>query len=141
MEFEGFSRNTFNLLQVVRDEDPTFIFLSEPWLHLPDAPLVLEEHLHHYNYFLNSEDRHDKLLSLLKSRAHGGTLVLWKKDLDAYVFILEPSSSHVLALVLEKPGYQTTVHITIYLSTSGREAEFMRDLALLQDTIDTATEK
>ena len=33
------------------------------------------------------------------------------------------------------------MHITIYLSTSGREAEFMRDLALLQDTIDTASEK
>ena len=47
----------------------------------------------------------------------------------------EPSTSHILSLVLEKPGNQTFIHITIHLSTSGHEAEF------LQDTIDMVSEK
>ena len=138
---EGFSRNAFNLLQLLQQEDISLIFISEPWLHLADAPLALKQFLPMYKYFLNSEDRHDSLLSLAKSRAHGGTLALWKNELDAYITILEPSSSHVLALVLDRPGYRTSVHITVYLSTSGKDSDFMRDLANLQDTIDHVNEK
>ena len=138
---EGLSRNRWNLLKILQDEDPSFIFITEPWLHLPDAPLVLKELLHQYNFFLNSEDRHDNLLSLVKSRAHGGTLALWKKELDPYITVHEPSSSHVLAIILEKPGYQTTIHITVYLSTAGKDAEYMKDLVLLQNTIDLLGDK
>ena len=61
----------FNLLQIIKNEDPSLIFISEPWLHLSDAPLALENFLPHFKFFLNSEDRHDSLLSLSKSRAHG----------------------------------------------------------------------
>ena len=138
---EGFSRNCWNLLKILQDEDPSLIFITEPWLHLSDAPLVLKEYLHQYNYFLNSEDRHDSLLSLGKSRAHGGTLALWKKELDPYITVHEPSSSHVLAIILEKPGYQTSIHITVYLSTAGKDGEFMKDLVLLQNTIDHLGDK
>ena len=138
---EGFSRNCWNLLKILQYEDPSLIFITEPWLHLPDAPLVLKEYLHQYNYFLNSEDRHDSLLSLVKSRAHGGTLALWKKELDPYITVHEPSSSHVLAIILEKPGYQTSIHITVYLSTAGKDGEFMKDLVLLQNTIDHLGDK
>ena len=138
---EGISRNRFNLLQIAKDQDLSFIFIAEPWLHLPDAPLVLQDFCHHYSYYLNSEDRHDPLLSMMKSRAHGGTLAMWKKDLDAYVSVIEPSSSRVLALVLDKPGVKTTAHITVYLSTAGRDTEFIKDLVDLQTTIDKVAEK
>ena len=138
---EGFSRNLYNLLQLLQDEYPSLIFISEPWLHLSDAPLTLKQYLHQYNYFLNSEDRHDDLLSLSKSRTHGGTLALWKKDLDPYITVLEPSSSRVLALLLDIPGYQVSIHITVYLSTSGKDSDFMKDLAHLQETIDIVSEK
>ena len=138
---EGFLRNSFNLLKILQDEDPSLIFLSEPWLHLADAPLALKLFLQQYSYFLNSEDRHDILLSLAKSRAHGGTLAIWKKDLDPYITVLEPSSSRVLALVLDKPGYQVSIHISLYLSTYGKDADFMKDLSHLQETIDMAVEK
>ena len=138
---EGFSRNAFNLLDILLQEDPSCIFISEPWLHLADAPLALKPFLPQYCYYLNSEDRHDPLLSLSKSRAHGGTLAIWKKELDAYVSVIEPTSSRVLSLVLDKPGYKPSIHITVYLSTSGRDADFMKDLAQLQDTIDYANEK
>ena len=133
---EGCSRNVFNLMKILKDEDPSLIFISEPWMHLSDAPLILNEFKHQYSYYLNSEDRHDPLLSLSRSRAYGGTLALWKKELDAYITVLEPPSSHILPLLLEKPGYQKTIHITIYLPTAGKEVEFMKELSALQNTID-----
>ena len=138
---EGFSRNAFNLLQVIHDEKPSIIFAAEPWLHLPDAPVALKEYTNQYSYYLNSEDRHDTLLSLEKSRAHGGTLALWSHNLDPYITVLEPPSSHVLPILLEKPGYQASVHITVYLPTAGKDAEFMRELSNLQDVIDNVIEK
>ena len=138
---EGFCRNKYNLLQIIHDEDPSFIFIAEPWLHLPDAPLALEEFASQYSFFLNSEDRHDSLLSMVKSRAHGGTLAMWKKHLDPYISVLDPDSSHVLALSYEKPGLQTSIHITVYLSTAGKDNDFMKDLANLQATIDNIVEK
>ena len=131
----------YNLLKIVQDEDPSLICLSEPWLHLPDAEIYLENFLPKYKYFLNSEDRHDKLLSLVRCRAHGGTLVLWKKELDPYVTILDPVSSRILVLVLDQPGYQISVHITIYLTTSGNDPKFVQDLALLQETINNTSQK
>ena len=39
------------------------------------------------------------------------------------------------------PGYQTSIHITVYLSTAGRDAEFMKDLVVLQNTIDHLGDK
>ena len=138
---EGFSRNKYNLSYLVDKEDPSLIFLSEPWLHLPDAPLATEQLESVYNFYLNSEDRHDDLLSLQTSRAHGGTMTLWKKHLDPYITILEPSSSRILVLVLDKPGYQISIHINIYLSTAGKEPDFLEDLALLEETAEAAFEK
>ena len=138
---EGILRNIFNLKHLVQTELPSLIFLSEPWLHLSDSPLALDLLAHHYNYFLNSEDRHDDLLSLKKSRAHGGTLSLWDKDLDPYITILEPRSSRILALVLDKPGYQISIHLNIYLHTAGKEANFLEDLAQLEDILDEVSEK
>ena len=65
---------------------------------------------------------------------------MWSHDLDPYITILEPSSSRILTMVLDKPGYQVTIHINIYLSTSGKETEFVQELALLEDTIDAVSE-
>ena len=134
---EGFSRNSYNLLKILQDEAPSFIFLAEPWLHLPDAHLALKEYHHQYSYYLNSDDRHDPLLSLNRSRAHGGTLAIWKKEYDPYVSIIEPSTSRVLAIVLEKPGMETGNRITIYLPTAGKDAEFARELSILKETMDS----
>ena len=138
---EGLFRNKYNLHKLVQDNDPELIFLSEPWLHLADAPLAMDQLETCYKFYLNSEDRHDDLLSLQKSRAHGGTMTLWKTDLDPYISIIEPSSSRVLAMVLDKPGHQTSIHINIYLHTAGKDPEFLQDLAILEETIDDAMDK
>ena len=134
-------RNKYNLQSIIEEEDPSLIFISEPWLHLSDSAMATDNLAAQYNSYLNSEDRHDDLLSLHKSRAHGGTLTLWKKDLDPYVTIMEPSSSRILVLVLDVPGYQISIHVNIYLSTAGKDTDFMEDLALLEDTIDQLNEK
>ena len=55
--------------------------------------------------------------------------------------VLEPTSSRVLAIILDKPGYKITIHITIYLSTAGRDSDFCQDLVSLQTTIDNVAEK
>ena len=47
--------------------------------------------------------------------------------------ILEPTSSRILTIVLDKPGYPITIHKNIYLSTAGKETEFVQELALLED--------
>ena len=138
---EGLTRNKYNLYKIIEEEDPSLIFLSEPWLHLPDAPLTTDQISTKYKYYLNSEDRHNDLLSLRSSRAHGGTLTMWKHDLDPYITVLEPVSSRILAVILDKPGFQVSIHINIYLSTAGKESEFVQDLALLEDTIEDAYEK
>ena len=66
---------------------------------------------------------------------------MWKKHLDPYISVLDPVSSHVLALSYVKPGLQTSIHITVYLSTAGKDNDFMKDLANLQATIDNIVEK
>ena len=102
---EGISRDVFNLLDLAEAEQSSVIFIAEHWLHLLDAPLTFDEYFHQYSYFLNFEYRHDPLLSLTKSRAHGGTFALWKKELNPFISNLEPLSSHILVLVLDKPGF------------------------------------
>ena len=132
---EGISRNRFNLLQIAKDQDLSLIFIAEPWLHLPDSFTATDQISNLYNYYLNSEDRHDDLLSLQRARAHGGTMTLWKKELDPYITILEPTSSRLLVLILDKPGYQVSIHINIYLSTASNDNAFMKDLYALKDHI------
>ena len=68
---EGLTRNTYNLVKIIDTEEPSFIFLSEPWLHLPNAPMIMELFSGQYCFYLNSEDRHDNLLSLRSSEHMG----------------------------------------------------------------------
>ena len=65
---------------------------------------------------------------------------MWKKELNPYVNILEPTSSRILTMVLDKPGYPITIHKNIYLSTAAKETEFVQELALLEDTIANTAE-
>ena len=44
-------------------------------------------------------------------------------------------------LVLDKPGYQLSIHVNVYLHTAGKEANFIEDLALLESTIEEVFEK
>ena len=89
--------------------------------------------------FLNSDDLYDPDLPLLHNRAHGGTLTMWKAELDHLVTILPSETSRITTLVLDPPETLTTIHINIYLPTSGKESQFINCLATLQATIDDAS--
>ena len=91
---------------------------------------------HEYCYNLNSEDLRDPELPYIKSRASGGTLALWRKQLDPFVSIYSVESSAFLPLILTLPGAKVSVHITVYLPTHGKDEEFMSEIAALENCID-----
>ena len=119
---------------------PDLIFLSEPWLFQSDLHLATDLMRPAYKMFLNSDDLYDPDLPLMQTRAHSGTLTLWKAELDSYISVLKTHTSRVTGIVLDIPCRQTTVHINIYLPTAGKDSAFMEALAALQATIDEASE-
>ena len=68
-------------------------------------------------------------------------MAFWLRSLDPYISVLEPTSSRILAIILDKPGYQVSAHVAIYLPTAGKESEFVEELAALEATIDNIFEK
>ena len=89
-----------------------------------------------YCWFLNSHDLQDPELPLVKSRAHGGTLLLWRKELDPYIEVIPTNTSSFLPVIFKKPGLVTTVHVALYLPTHGKDSEFVSDLAELRNCLD-----
>ena len=71
-----------------------------------------------------------------KSKAIGGTLVLWRRRHDAYVSVWPVSSSAFLPIVFQPPGSQLSVHIAVYLPTSGQESQFIEELSKLSNCIE-----
>ena len=91
---------------------------------------------HEYCYFLNSDDLTDPDLPLVKTRAVGGTLAMWRKWIDPYITVYPVQSSALLPLILRLPDARVSVHIAIYLPTHGKDPEFVSELANLKNCID-----
>ena len=101
--------------------DPDFIFISEPLLYQCDLFLEMNFFKEEYSSNLSSDDLHDHNLPLTGRRAKGGTLALWKSKFDPYVTSL-PSVTSSFMTIIFAPKYATpSIHITVYLPTSGRE--------------------
>ena len=94
-----------------------------------------------YCWHLNSDDLHDPELPLTRSRSHGGTAALWQKNLDPYVEIISTTTTAFLPIVLKMPGLRTAIHIAIYMPTSGKDNEFVADLAELRNCLDDLSER
>ena len=91
---------------------------------------------------LFSDDLLDSSLPFTKYRAKGGTMVLWKRSLDQYITVWTAHvSPSFLPLVFSYPGCVPTIHITIYLPTSGKDAEFIEVIAKLDNCIQDMTAK
>ena len=84
-----------------------------------------------YCYFHNTPDRFDPDLPLLKSKAHGGTMMMWKQEFDPYVKVHPPCSPSTLAIFFKPPGILPSVHVTVYLPTQGLEQSFLEELTNL----------
>ena len=138
---EGFKRVSYELLKFCDKEDPDLIFISEPWLFQANLPLATSFFLPKYSCSLNSDDKLDPELPLTTTHAQGGVLVFWKSNLDQYVTTIDVSSSRFLIIVIEHPNYPTSIHIGIYLPTSGLDNQFVHELSLLEATIEELSGK
>ena len=112
------------------------VLLSEPQAYQTDIRQLMKGIGHEYNFWLNSDDLQDPELPLVKSRAKGGTLALWRKWLDPYISVHPVQTSAFLPLVLKLPDTRISVHVALYLPTHGRDTEFVSELAALKNCID-----
>ena len=94
-----------------------------------------------YSSSLSSDDVFDLELPLIKNRAKGGTMVLWKKQLDQYISVLASSSSSFLPIVFSFPDLPVTILIALYLPTAGRDVDFVEEIAKLDGCIDDLSTK
>ena len=138
---EGFARNLFNLKYYADIHHPDIIFLSEPQIFSSDIGLVMKPLASTYSVSLNSADKYDPELPLMKSKANGGTLILWKKKFDPHISVWPVSSSAFLPIVFQPPGSLPSVHVAIYLPTAGQDATFLKELSDLTVTLDEIAEK
>ena len=94
-----------------------------------------------FTFHLNSEDSYCPDLALINSKAAGGTMAMWRKDLDPYVKILPSTSPAVLPLLLTIPGTAPTAHIGVYLPTWGQDPKFVAALSALEISVQQISEQ
>jgi hypothetical protein len=128
---EGIKRNHVNLKHFCDQHKPDLVFLSEPQIFHCDVPLLTPHFQGQYALLLNSEETESPNLAIESCRSHGGTMVMWRTELDPYITPLPTASSSFLPILLNIPGYSTSIHVAIYLPTAGRNSEFISALSLL----------
>ena len=119
--------------------DVDMAFLSEPKVFSHDMQKFMRHFAPDYCYYLNSDVKHDLDLPLSRSQAFGGTLVLWKSSLDSFISVHPVSTSSFLPVIYKPPDLPTSIHIALYLPTSGLEIEFIEELTKLTVVINDLT--
>ena len=114
---------------------PLLILLSEPQIFQCDILPLFTSFQGNFSFHLNSEDLLCPDLPLMSKKAKGGTMAMWRVELDPFIKVLPSSSPAILPLVLAIPGLTTTAHVTVYLPTSGRDPEFFSALATLDSCV------
>ena len=112
------------------------IFLSELNSFGSDADQLMNYFKGEYCYYLNSEDKHDLEAPFTKNKTSGGTMIMWRTDMDPYVSIHPVSTTSFLPLIYSPPGSPITIHIALYLPTSGLESQFIEQITELRNIID-----
>ena len=110
---------------------PDLIFISEPQIYQNDVEQVMMYLRGEYNFALKSADKYDPDLPLVKSKAYGGTMLLWKLCHDPFITIHPVSSPSILPVIFSPPGCPTSVHVSVYLPTHGQDSKFLEDLSTL----------
>ena len=111
--------------------------MAEPQTYACDIDLVLRVLSNDYCWTLSSADQFDPELPLLKPKAFGGTMILWKEELDPFITVVPTSSTAFSAILFHPTASVTTAHFSVYLPTSGREREFFEEISKLSLTIDS----
>ena len=138
---EGIKRNLFSLKNFTELTKPDLIFLSEPLIFSTDLPYCMSFFKGDYCSELNSEDKINTETAMRKSKPTGGTMILWKGSLDSFISTHPTSSTSFLPIILQPPGSPVSVHIALYLPTSGREGEFLEQIIQLSNCISDITDK
>ena len=138
---EGFSRSKYSLSRFLCLYSSDFVFLAEPMLFQCDVNQEMELLKGDYCFTLNSDDMLDPELPLTQKRANGGTMALWKRNLDQYVTVFPSPSSSILPIVFAPPNQLPALLLTIYLPTAGRDAEFVEEITNLNNIIYELWEK
>ena len=126
---------------MVDSVSPDLIFLSEIQMYRYDLSYCMSYFQGKYCCELNSEDKHDVEIAMNKSKAIGGTMVLWKKALDKFITTVPATSPGFLPIIFSPPDSPPSVHLGIYLPTAGKEAEFL-DIAIeLSNCVAELTER
>ena len=133
---EGIKNGIFALKDVLCEYAPDLVFLNESQIFSADIDTTLGYISGSYCFSLNSDDVHDSDLPLTRSKSHGGTLLLWKKHFDPYISIEVVNTPAFSPLLLQLPGYHKSVHIALYLPTSGKEQEFVAEITNLRVYLD-----
>ena len=138
---ENIKTHKYSLQHLLLANMPDLVLLSEPQSYQTDIRQALEGVSHEYDFWLNSDDLHDPELPLVKTRAIGGTMVLWRKWMEPYISVYPVQSSAFLPLVLKLPDTRISVHVALYLPTHGRDTDFISELASLQNCIEDICNK
>ena len=67
-------------------------------------------------------------------------MILWKRCLNPYITALPPKSSSFLGLLFQPPCCPPSLHVSIYLPTSGKESEFVREITMLRELLEEVTD-
>ena len=130
-----------SLTNIAESTKPDLIFLSEPQIFMSDLPYCQKFFQGDYCSELNSEDKYEVEKSMTRSKASGGTMVLWRKSIDKFVTIHPVPTSSFLAIIFSPPGSPVTAHFSLYLTTSGRDVDFLDQICQLSKTIEEISEK
>ena len=139
MEHRRTEEESVLLKNFIELTDPDLIFLSEPQIFSSDLPYCMSMFQGDYCSDLNSGEKSAPDLSLVKGRAFG--LILWKQSIDKYISVYPSASSSFLPVIFNPPGCPVSVHIAIYMPTSGRETDFLEQLILLSSCLDELNDK
>ena len=85
-----------------------------------------------YCHAINSDDVHDPELPFVKNRSNGGTMIMWKKSMNQFVSIIPTTTPSFMAMLFHPPGCIPSLHVSIYLPTSGRESDFIEEITKLR---------
>ena len=138
---EGLKRNALNLKHFIDRHLPDLVFLSEPQAFSFDLKRHLDLLGDSYCAELNSDDKYDEELPLFRNKSYGGTMIIWKKELDKHISVYPVSSPSFLPVIFSPPGSPVSVHIALYLPTSGQEAKFVEEISQLRCVIEEIQEK
>ena len=138
---EGAKRNKFSLRNLVDKESPDFIFINECLLFQFEEPEAFDLLSGEYQHALSSDDICDPELPFIRNRSNGGTSILWKNKLDKFINIIPPTTPSFLGLLFSPPDCQPSLHVSLYLPTSGKEEEFISEITKLSDFIEDILEQ